>query len=180
LPFLARRRAATGRWRHAVDDHAFAADVGQVDEHQASQSQRSSSSLETSGPRKAFTAWRSTGAPAGALALLHIMLIFRLQPRGFTNADLRALLADYLGGPPGTITPGQATYDLRRLKEHGFIRRIPHSHRYHVTDIGLAQAMFLARAHDRLLLTGWPNSPRQLPAARSARPHAPTRQPSMT
>jgi hypothetical protein len=89
-----------------------------------------------------------------AQALLHIVLIFRLQPRGFTNADLRALLADYLGRPPGTITPGQATYDLRRLKDHGFIRRTPHSHRYHVTDTGLAQAMFLARAHDRLLLTG--------------------------
>jgi len=89
-----------------------------------------------------------------AQALLHIMLIFRLQPRGFTNGDLRALLADYLGQPPGTITPGQATYDLRRLKDHGFIRRIPHSHRYHVTDTGLAQAMFLARAHDRLLVTG--------------------------
>jgi|SRR5580658_1242614 hypothetical protein len=55
------------------------------------------------------------------------MLIFRRQPRGFTNADLRALLADDPGRPPGTITPGQATYDLRRLKEHGFIRRIPHS-----------------------------------------------------
>jgi hypothetical protein len=82
------------------------------------------------------------------------MLIFRLQPRGFTNADLRALLADYLGRPPGTITPGQATYDLRRLKEHGFICRVPHSHRYRVTDTGLARAMFLARAHDRLLVTG--------------------------
>jgi hypothetical protein len=89
-----------------------------------------------------------------AQALLHIVLIFRLQPRGFTNADLRALLADYLGRPPGTITPGQATYDLRRLKDHGYIHRIPHSHRYRVTDTGLAQAMFLARAHDRLLVTG--------------------------
>jgi hypothetical protein len=89
-----------------------------------------------------------------AQALLHIMLIFRLQPRGFTNADLRALLADYLGRPPGTITPGQATYDLRRLKDHGFIHRVPHSHRYRVTDTGLARAMFLARAHDRLLVTG--------------------------
>jgi hypothetical protein len=41
-----------------------------------------------------------------------------------------------------------------RLKDHGFIQRIPHSHRYRVTDTGLARAMFLARAHDRLLLTG--------------------------
>ena len=89
-----------------------------------------------------------------AQALLHILLIFRLQPNGFINADLRALLADYLGRPPGTITPGQATYDLRRLKDHGFIRRIPHSHRYRVTDTGLARVMFLARAHDRLLTTG--------------------------
>jgi hypothetical protein len=89
-----------------------------------------------------------------AQALLHILLVFRLQPRGFVNADLRALLADYLGRPPGTITPGQATYDLRRLKDHGFIQRIPRSHRYRVTDTGLARAMFLARAHDRLLITG--------------------------
>jgi hypothetical protein len=89
-----------------------------------------------------------------AQALLHILLIFRLHPCGFINADLRALLADYLGHPPGTITSGQATYDLRRLKDHGFIQRIPHSHRYRVTDTGLARAMFPARAHDRLLTTG--------------------------
>jgi hypothetical protein len=89
-----------------------------------------------------------------AQALLHILLIFRLQPNGFINADLRALLADYLGRPPGTVTASQATYDLRRLKDHGFIERIPHSHRYRVTSTGLARAMFLARAHDRLLTTG--------------------------
>jgi hypothetical protein len=89
-----------------------------------------------------------------AQALLHILLIFRLQPGGFTNAGLRALLAEYLGRPPRTITPGQATYDLRRLKDHGFIERIPHSHRYRITGTGLAHAMFLARAHDRLLITG--------------------------
>jgi DNA-binding transcriptional ArsR family regulator len=58
-------------------------------------------------------------------ALLHILLIFRLQPSGFRNKDLRELLAEHLGRPPGTITPGQATYDLRRLREHGLIERIP-------------------------------------------------------
>jgi hypothetical protein len=89
-----------------------------------------------------------------AQALLHILLMFRLQPRGFTNRDLRALLADHLGRPPGTISPGQATYDLRRLREHGLIARLPHTHRYQVTDAGLAQALFLAHAHDRFLRTG--------------------------
>jgi hypothetical protein len=89
-----------------------------------------------------------------AQALLHILLIFRLHPSGFLNRNLRELLAESLCRPPGTITPGQATYDLRRLREHGLIERIPRTHRYQVTDTGLRHAMFLTRVHDRVLLTG--------------------------
>jgi hypothetical protein len=92
-----------------------------------------------------------------AQALLHILLIFRLHPGGFLNKDLRALLSEYLGHPPhgpGSITPGQATYDLRRLREHGLIQRIPHTHRYQVTPAGLRHAMFLTRVHDRILRAG--------------------------
>jgi len=85
---------------------------------------------------------------------LHILPIFRLHPAGFTSRDLRALLGELLGQPSGTITPGQATYDLRRLREHGLIERIPHTHRYHVTDTGLRHAMFLTRACDRVLQAG--------------------------
>jgi hypothetical protein len=54
------------------------------------------------------------------------------------------------------MTSGQITYDLRRLRLHGLIARIPHSHRYHVTDTGLRTALFLTRAHNRLLRTGEP------------------------
>ena len=71
-----------------------------------------------------------------AQALLHILLIFRLHPGGFLDKDLRSLLGEYLGRPPhgpGSITPSQATYDLRRLRQHGLIERIPHTHRYQVT-----------------------------------------------
>src|SRR5580693_2721219 len=92
-----------------------------------------------------------------AQALLHILLIFRLHPRGFLNKDLRGLLGEYLARPPhgpGSVTPGQATYDLRRLREHGLIERIPHTHRYQVTRTGLRHAMFLTRIHDRILHTG--------------------------
>jgi hypothetical protein len=92
-----------------------------------------------------------------AQALLHILLIFRLHPGGFLNKDLRTLLSEYLDRPPhgpGSITPGQATYDLRRLREHGLIERIPHTHRYQVTAAGLRHAMFLTRTHDRILRTG--------------------------
>jgi hypothetical protein len=89
-----------------------------------------------------------------AQALLHIVLMFRLQPNGFTNRDLRALLADHLARPAAGITAGQATYDLRRLREHGLITRLPHTHRYQVTDTGLANAMFLTHAHDRFVRAG--------------------------
>jgi hypothetical protein len=94
---------------------------------------------------------------ARAQALLHILLIFRLHPAGFLNKDLRALLSELLGRPssgPEAITPGQATYDLRRLREHGLIQRIPHTHRYQVTGTGMRHAMFLTRIHDRLLAAG--------------------------
>ena len=80
--------------------------------------------------------------------------MFRLHPNGFRNKDLRELLAAHLGLLPGIITPGQATYDLRRLREHGLIERIPHTHRYQVTRTGLRHAMFLTRVHDRTLRTG--------------------------
>jgi hypothetical protein len=88
---------------------------------------------------------------ARAHALLSALMVFRLLPHGFTNRDLRALVSDLLGRP---FSAGQLTYDLRRLRAHGLIARLPHSHRYHVTDTGLHHALFLTRAHDRLLRTG--------------------------
>jgi hypothetical protein len=66
------------------------------------------------------------------------------------------------------------TYDLRRLRQRGFIERIPHPFHYQVTDTGLAHALFLTRLHDRFLrtglasLTGPATSPRSLAAATRA------------
>jgi hypothetical protein len=89
-----------------------------------------------------------------AHALLSALCVFRLLPRGFTHRDLRHHLAPQLGLTPEQMTSGQITYDLRRLRTHGLIERIPHSHRYQVTDTGLRHALFLTRAHNRLLRTG--------------------------
>jgi len=86
-----------------------------------------------------------------AMALLHALLVFELLPNGFTNRDLRDLMSQLLGQ---TITPGQTTYDLRRLRAHGLIGRKPKTNRYHLTDTGLHHALFLTRAHDHLLRTG--------------------------
>jgi len=110
-------------------------------------------------------------------ALLTALPMFRLQPAGFTNKDLRPLIAQLRGLPPEEITVGQMTYDLRRLRHHGLIARIPHTHRYQVTDTGLSTARFLSAIHDRLLPTGLshltePGPPRPLKAADRAYQHA--------
>ena len=89
-----------------------------------------------------------------AQALLATLLTFRLHPNGFTNRDLRTHLAGLLGADPDTWPAGRATYDLRRLRLHGLIERIPHTHRYQVTATGLQHAMFLTRVHDRLIRPG--------------------------
>jgi hypothetical protein len=93
-------------------------------------------------------------ADARAHALLHALVMFRMLPHGFRNHDIRQLITELLGHRPGTVSAGQMTYDLRRLRKHGLITRVPHSHRYRVTDTGLERALFLTRAHDRLLRTG--------------------------
>jgi hypothetical protein len=105
-------------------------------------------------------------------ALLAALCVFRLIPGGFANRDLRALIAPLLGVPAETITTGKMTYDLRRLRLHGLIERIPHTFRYRVTDTGLSHAMFLTRIHDRVLRVGLseigdngPPRPRSLRAA---------------
>jgi hypothetical protein len=88
------------------------------------------------------------------LAILCALVLFRLLPDGFSNRDLRAHVARLLGCDPQTYSAGRMTYDLRRLRLHGFIERIPRSHRYQVTDIGLKTAIFLTRSYARLLRPG--------------------------
>jgi hypothetical protein len=87
-------------------------------------------------------------------ALLCALIVFRLLPHGFRNADLRAHLAPLLGLTPADMTQGRMSYDLRRLRLHGLIERIPGTHRYTITDRGLRIAIFLTRVHTRLIRPG--------------------------
>ncbi len=43
------------------------------------------------------------------------------------------------------------TYDLRRLRLHGLIERLPHSNTYVPTPDGIRVALFYTKVHDRLL-----------------------------
>ena len=87
-------------------------------------------------------------------ALLSALCVFRLLPHGFTNRDLRTHLAPLLGLDVEDMTSGQLSYDLRRLRIHGLIERLPGTFRYQVTPAGIRQAMFLTRLTQRLLITG--------------------------
>ena len=87
-------------------------------------------------------------------ALLSGLLTFRTQLTGFTNRDLRRLSSQLQGLDPDQVSAGHITYDLRRLRTHGLIERLPHTHRYRVTDQGLQTAMLITRIHDRLLPIG--------------------------
>lgn len=88
------------------------------------------------------------------LALFAALLLFRLLPQGFANRDLRQQLAVLLGEDPEHYSPGRMTYDLRRLRLHGLIQRIPKTHRYQVTEPGFRIALFVTRAYNRLLRPG--------------------------
>lgn len=100
-------------------------------------------------PAHAGDALRPSRHPGAARALV----IFRTNPAGFSNRELRDLLAPMLGTDPASMTPGQMTYQLRRLRLHGLIERTPCTFRYRVTDLGLRSALVLTRAHNRFLTT---------------------------
>ena len=50
-----------------------------------------------------------------------------------------------------TYSPSQMTYDLRRLRLNGLIRRIEHTHTYTLTPDGQRLAIFYTKLHNRLL-----------------------------
>src|SRR5213593_1401929 len=88
------------------------------------------------------------------LALFLGLVVFRLLPAGFTARELRQHVAPLLGKAPSELSLGQLTYDLRRLRLHGLIERLPRRHRYRVTDAGLRVALFVPRLWARTLRPG--------------------------
>ncbi|MEJ2108158.1 MAG: hypothetical protein P8X48_12670 [Acidiferrobacteraceae bacterium] len=88
------------------------------------------------------------------LALFTALCLFLTQPEGFRHASLRDWMAQALGVPLAAYSGARMTYDLRRLRLHGLIERIPQSHRYRVTGLGLRVALFFTKVHSRILRPG--------------------------
>ncbi|HWD09545.1 MAG TPA: hypothetical protein VHA57_10665 [Actinomycetota bacterium] len=81
-------------------------------------------------------------ALAGALSLMvHAVT-------GFTNSSLRGQVAGLLGRD---YSANQMSYDLRRLRLHGLIERLPGTNTYVTTPDGIRVAVFFTKLHRRLL-----------------------------
>jgi hypothetical protein len=91
------------------------------------------------------------GLPAPALrfgdervmALLSSLCSYRHLFAGLTNKSLRELVAGVIPG----YTARQMTYDLRRLRRKGLIRRAPGSQHYELTDHGRRIAVFFTKTY---------------------------------
>jgi hypothetical protein len=93
-------------------------------------------------------------ADARTHSLWHAIILFRQLAEGFRAAELRRHLAGLSGIDPDKVSQGAITYQLRRLRLHGFIERLPNSFRYRVSDFGFRAALFLTRVYNRLLRPG--------------------------
>lgn len=83
------------------------------------------------------------------MALLAAICSFDHVVGGLTNASLTALVGALLDAP---YTSRQASYDLRRLRRKGFLKRLPGRNVYQLTDAGRAQATFLTKLVSRAVV----------------------------
>jgi hypothetical protein len=88
------------------------------------------------------------------VALLQALCGFAHLPAGFRNRDLRPQGAALLGRALASYSRGAMTYDLRRLRLHGLIERVPRTHRYTLTSFGLRVAFFCSKVYLRILRPG--------------------------
>ncbi len=81
------------------------------------------------------------------MTLLACLCSFQHLIEGLTNRTLRQLITGIIPG----YSARQMTYDLRRLRRKGLIRRVPKTQRYELTDHGRRIAVFLTKTYTRIL-----------------------------
>ena len=83
-----------------------------------------------------------------AMALAGALCDLLQAVTGFTNKSLRGHVAEHLSHD---YSQGQMSYDLRRLRLHGLIQRLPRSNTYQLTSEGIRVAVFYTKLQNRLL-----------------------------
>ena len=81
------------------------------------------------------------------MVLLACLCSFQHLIAGLTNRTLRELITAIIPA----YTRSQMTYDLRRLRRKGLIRRVPKTQRYEVTDFGRTIAVLFTKTYVRIL-----------------------------
>jgi hypothetical protein len=108
-----------------------------------------------------------------AMALAGALCLVVHAATGLTNKSLRGQVAGLLGTG---YTASQMSYDLRRLRLHGLIERIPGTHTYTITPDGIRVAIFYTKLHHRLLgpllAASHPPAPPELRSALATIDHA--------
>lgn len=85
------------------------------------------------------------------MAVLAALVGFCHLIEGFTNGQLVQRASRLLHAP---YTRRQATYDLRRLRRKGLIRRRAKVNRYELTPVGRSVAVLFTKAYGRVLAPG--------------------------
>lgn len=88
------------------------------------------------------------------MALFSALGVAALQPDGFSHRMLRIHIAPLLALPLDRCGPGKMTYDLRRLRLHGLIQRIPKTHRYTLTEQRCRLIVFLTKLYSHVIPPG--------------------------
>jgi hypothetical protein len=84
-------------------------------------------------------------------ALFAAMVAFCFLLTGFTNGQLVERVSALLNA---RYTARQATYDLRRLKRKGLIRKVSKTNRYQLTPLGRGVAVLFTKTYGRVLAPG--------------------------
>ena len=83
--------------------------------------------------------------------LMHTTLALSAAPRGFTVSELLKKLPEIAGPEAEAYGPGQAAYDLKKLRSKGLVERVGKSHRYTVTPDGIRSMTALAVLRDKVI-----------------------------
>jgi hypothetical protein len=70
--------------------------------------------------------------------------------RTWTIAKLHRQIRDQFSLKPSDYTLVQLRYDLRKLRVHGLIERIPHTYYYRFNSLGLKQALLMVQLRRRI------------------------------
>jgi hypothetical protein len=88
------------------------------------------------------------------MAILEALACQMYIPTEIGNRTLRTIVAQCLQVEPRSYSSAQMSYDLRRLRLKGLVERIPHSHRYTLTELGLKVVTFFTSLYHRLFCPG--------------------------